>query len=151
MVTIEDIRAAAERIRPYVHRTPVITSRAIDQMFGAQIFFKCENLQKVGAFKARGACNAVFQLDHATAARGVVTHSSGNHAQALAYAAGLRGIPCTIVMPTTAPAVKRRAVEEYSASIVSCEPTVEARLSTMNALIEQTGAHAIPPYDDDPG
>jgi threonine dehydratase len=149
MVTIEDIRAAAERIRPYVHRTPVITSRAIDQMFGAQIFFKCENLQKVGAFKARGACNAVFQLDHATAARGVVTHSSGNHAQALAYAAGLRGIPCTIVMPTTAPAVKRRAVEEYGASIVSCEPTVEARLSTMNALIEQTGAHAIPPYDDE--
>ena len=148
MVTIEDIRAAAERIRPYVHRTPVITSRAIDAMIGAQLFFKCENLQKIGAFKARGACNAVLQLDDATARRGVITHSSGNHAQALAYAAGLRGIPCTIVMPSTAPAVKRRAVEEYGATIVTCEPTLESRLSTMHALVEASGAHIVPPYDD---
>ena len=148
MVTIEDIRAAAERIRPYVHRTPVITSRAIDAMIGAQLFFKCENLQKIGAFKARGACNAVLQLDDVTARRGVITHSSGNHAQALAYAAGLRGIPCTIVMPSTAPAVKRRAVEEYGATIVTCEPTLESRLSTMHALVEASGAHIVPPYDD---
>lgn len=148
MVTIEDIRAAAERIQPYVHRTPVMTSRAIDTMLGAQLFFKCENLQKVGAFKARGACNAVMQLDTITAQRGVVTHSSGNHAQALAYAAGLRGIPCTIVMPSTAPAVKRRAVEDYGATIVTCAPTLEARLSTMQQCVEQTGAHVIPPYDD---
>lgn len=148
MVTIEDIRAAAERIRPYVHRTPVMTSRAIDAMIGAQLFFKCENLQKIGAFKARGACNAVLQLDEATARRGVITHSSGNHAQALAYAAGLRGIPCTIVMPSTAPAVKRRAVEDYGATIVTCEPTLESRLSTMHALVEASGAHIVPPYDD---
>ena len=148
MISIEDIRAAAERIRPYVHRTPVITSRAIDAMVGAKVYFKCENLQKVGAFKARGACNAVLQLDEATAQRGVITHSSGNHAQALAYAAGLRGIPCTIVMPSSAPEVKRRAVEEYGATIVTCEPTLASRLATLNDLVHSTGAHVVPPYDD---
>ncbi len=148
MVTIDDIRAAAERIRSVVHRTPVITSRAIDAMLDAQVYFKCENLQKVGAFKARGACNAVLLLDDATAKRGVITHSSGNHAQALAYAARLRQIPCTIVMPSTAPGVKRRAVEEYGATIVTCEPTLESRLSTMQGLVERTGAHVVPPYDD---
>lgn len=148
MVTIDDIRAAAERIRSVVHRTPVITSRAIDAMLDAQVFFKCENLQKVGAFKARGACNAVLLLDDVTAKRGVITHSSGNHAQALAYAARLRRIPCTIVMPSTAPGVKRRAVEEYGATIVTCEPTLESRLSTMQGIVERTGAHVVPPYDD---
>ncbi len=149
MVTIDDIRSAAARIGPYIHRTPVLTSRALDAMFDAELFFKCENLQKVGAFKARGACNAVLQLDDATAARGVITHSSGNHAQALAYAARLRGIRCTIVMPNNAPMVKREAVAEYGAEIVLCEPTLESRISTMETIVQRTGAHVVPPYNDE--
>ena len=149
MISIGDIRDAAERIAPYVHRTPVMTSRALDAMFGAEIYFKCENLQKVGAFKARGAVNAVMQLDVHQARAGVVTHSSGNHAQALAYAAGLRGLPCTIVMPHTAPSVKIEAVRGYGATIVFCEPTLESRLHTMEEISRRTGAHVIPPSDDD--
>jgi len=108
--TINDILEAAKRIHPYVHRTPVLTSESLNEVVGAQVFLKCENLQKVGAFKFRGACNAVFSLSEETAARGVCTHSSGNHAQALALAARLRGIPAFIVMPDKAPAVKRAAV-----------------------------------------
>ncbi|MFN5378615.1 MAG: pyridoxal-phosphate dependent enzyme, partial [Ignavibacteria bacterium] len=149
MVTLEDIRLAHERIRPFVHNTPVLTSQAINQMVDANVYFKCENLQKVGAFKARGAVNAVLQLDSATAARGVVTHSSGNHAQALAYAAKLRGIPCTIVMPSNAPSVKQDAVRDYGASIVLCEPTLRSRLDTMEAIVASTGAHPVPPYNDE--
>ncbi len=149
MVTINDIRDAAERIRPYVHRTPVLTSRALDDMLGASLFFKCENLQKVGAFKARGACNAVFMLSDDVAARGVVTHSSGNHAQALAYAARLRGIPCTIVMPENAPLVKRAAVADYGADIVLCAPTLDARLASLEDVVRRTGAHVVPPYNDE--
>jgi threonine dehydratase len=149
MVTINDIRDAAERIRPYVHRTPVLTSHALNTMFDAELYFKCENLQKVGAFKARGACNAVFMLSDAVAARGVVTHSSGNHAQALAYAARLRGIPCTIVMPENAPMVKRAAVADYGARIVLCAPTLDARLAAMDEIVLQTGAHVVPPYNDE--
>lgn len=126
-----------------------MTSRALDRMFGAELFFKCENLQKVGAFKARGAVNAVMLLDDDTARRGVITHSSGNHAQALAYAASLRGIPCTIVMPRTAPVVKIEAVQGYGADIVFCEPNLESRLETMSAIVTTTGAHVIPPYNDD--
>src|SRR5271157_5963101 len=117
-VGIEDIRRAAARITPHVHRTPVITSATVDSLTGAAVFFKCENFQKVGAFKFRGAANAVFSLDGASARRGVATHSSGNHAQALALAARLRGIAATIVMPKDAPKVKVEAVRGYGARIV---------------------------------
>ncbi|MBU3698801.1 MAG: pyridoxal-phosphate dependent enzyme [Candidatus Kapabacteria bacterium] len=149
MIDIGDIQQAAQRIAPYVHRTPVMTSRALNEMFGAELFFKCENLQKVGAFKARGAVNAVMQLDEQQLRAGVITHSSGNHAQALAYAAGLRGLSCTIVMPHTAPAVKVAAVRGYGAEITFCEPTQESRIRTMEEIAQRTGAHIIPPYDDD--
>lgn len=149
MITYRHIEDASDRIAPFIHRTPVMTSRALDRMFGAELFFKCENLQKVGAFKARGAVNAVMLLDDDTARRGVITHSSGNHAQALAYAASLRGIPCTIVMPRTAPVVKIEAVQGYGADIVFCEPNLESRLETMSAIVATTGAHVIPPYNDD--
>lgn len=149
MVTLDDIRAAHQRIHPYVHQTPVLTSQAINRMVGAQLHFKCENLQKIGAFKARGALNAVLQLADTVARRGVVTHSSGNHAQALAYAAGLRGIPCTIVMPRNAPSVKQQAVKEYGAEVVLCEPTMASRLETMDQIVQSTGAHPVPPYNDE--
>ena len=121
------IRAAHERIRAHIHRTPVLTSSRLDEASGASLFFKCENFQKVGAFKARGATNAVFALDGATARRGVATHSSGNHGAALARAAKLRGIPAHIVMPSNSAKVKVRAVESYGARIVFCEPTEAAR------------------------
>jgi threonine dehydratase len=147
--TIADIRAAAERIAPHVHRTPVATCAAIDAIAGAALHFKCEHLQKVGAFKARGATNAVFLLDEQTAAaRGVCTHSSGNHAAALARAAAIRGIPAHIVMPSTAPPVKRAAVAGYGALITECEPTLEARESALAGVQERTGAIFVHPYDD---
>lgn len=144
----DDIRAAAERIRPFVHRTPVLTSTTLDGMCGASLFFKCENLQKGGAFKIRGATNAVLSLPDARAARGVATHSSGNHAAALALAAQRRGIPAFVVMPRTAPAVKRAAVEGYGAEVVTCEPTLAARESALAELVERTGATFVPPYND---
>ncbi len=149
MVTVTDIQAAADRIRPYVHRTPVITSAQLNDLIGAEIYFKCENLQKVGAFKARGACNAVLQLTDAEAARGVATHSSGNHAQALAYAAKLRGIPCTIVMPENSPQVKIDATRGYGAEVVFCENTLSARERTLAEVVSRTGATVIHPYDND--
>lgn len=145
---LDTIRRAHERIKPHIHRTPVLTSRALDAMSGASLFFKCDNLQKAGAFKARGACNAVFSLNEDEAARGVVTHSSGNHAAALAWAASLRGIPAFIVMPSNAPAVKRAAVEGYGGEITECEPTLEARETTAARVIEETGAELIHPYND---
>jgi len=132
-----------------VHRTPVLTCATLDLMAGASLFFKCENFQKVGAFKMRGAANAVFSLTDQEAARGVATHSSGNHAQALALAARLRGIPAHIVMPSTAPAVKRAAVAGYGAEIITCEPTLEARESTLADVVARTGAAFIHPYDND--
>lgn len=146
--TIDDIRAAAERIAPYVHRTPVATCASIDAIAGASLFFKCENLQKVGAFKARGATNAVFSLDDQHAGRGVCTHSSGNHAAALARAAGLRGVPAYIVIPSSAPQVKKDAVAGYGAVITECEPTLEARETTLAAVQAETGATFIHPFDD---
>ena len=146
--TIDDVRAAMARIAPHVHRTPVVTCGAIDRAAGCEVFLKCENFQKVGAFKARGACNAVLSLDEAVAGRGVVTHSSGNHAQALAWAASLRGIPAHIVMPTNAPPIKRRAVEGYGGTIYECEPTVKDREHTAARVANETGATLIPPYDD---
>jgi len=146
MPTLTDIRAAAIRIAPYVHRTPVVTCRTLDGRVNARIFFKCENLQKVGAFKARGATNAVLSLDDETAARGVATHSSGNHAAALAYAASIRDIPCTVVMPDAAPDIKVEAVRGYGATIVFCKQS--EREATCERVITETGATLIPPFDD---
>jgi threonine dehydratase len=142
--TLEDIRQAARRIRAHVHRTPLATSSTLDREFGARVWFKCENLQKVGAFKARGACNAVMALTAEDAVRGVLTHSSGNHAAALAWAAGLRGIPCTVVMPEVVPRVKREAVEGYGAKIVACAR--EHRQATCDRLAAETGQVVVHPY-----
>ncbi len=146
-VDLPAIREAAVRIAGVVHRTPVMTCATLDQLAGRRLFFKCENLQKVGAFKYRGATNAVLKLTDAQAARGVVTHSSGNHAQALALAARVRGIPAYIVMPRTAPLVKKNAVEGYGGIVTLCEPTLEARESAAAALVAQTGGTLIPPFD----
>ena len=146
--TLIDIQHAAERIRPYAHRTPVFTCHSLDARVGAQVFLKCENLQKVGAFKFRGACNAVFSLSAEQARRGVATHSSGNHAQALALAARLRGIPAYIVMPSNAPAVKQAAVAGYGGVITLCEPTLAAREETLAQVVAQTGAEVVHPYND---
>jgi threonine dehydratase len=145
--TFADIQQAATRIKPYAHRTPVFTCTSLNQLVGAEVFCKCENFQKVGAFKFRGACNAVFALSEAEAQRGVATHSSGNHAAALALAARLRGIPARIVMPKTAPAVKKAAVAGYGGQIVFCEPTLAARETTLAQVVAQTGATFIPPYN----
>jgi len=142
------IEEARERIREHVHQTPVITCQALDELSGHQLFFKCENLQKVGAFKFRGATNAVLSLTEAQAANGVVTHSSGNHAQAVALAARSRGIAAHIVMPSNAPAIKRAAVEGYGARVIPCEPTLAARASTAAKVISETGASFIHPYND---
>jgi threonine dehydratase len=144
----EDILAAAERIEPFIHRTPVITSKSIDQMIGAEIYFKCENLQKAGAFKARGATNAVMSLPADDMKRGVATHSSGNHAAALSMAARNRGIPAFIVMPGNSSKVKIAAVQSYGGRITFCEPTLAAREETLNQVLAQTFATEIHPYND---
>ncbi|MDY3556207.1 pyridoxal-phosphate dependent enzyme [Gemmata sp. JC717] len=141
------VRAAAERLKGAAHRTPVMTSATLDRLAGRRLFFKCENLQKVGAFKYRGAANAVRKLSDADAAKGVVTHSSGNHAQALALAARERGVPAYIVMPKTAPAVKRAAVEGYGGQVTLCEPNLADRERAANELVARTGAALIPPFD----
>src|SRR5437588_9016087 len=146
-ITLNDVQAAAERIAGIAHRTPIITCATLDRLAGRRLFFKCEQFQKVGAFKFRGACNAVLKLASAAAARGVVTHSSGNHAQALALAAQLREIPAHIVMPSNAPAVKRRAVEDYGGHVLLCEPNLTARETTAAAVQAQTGATLIHPYN----
>ena len=146
--TFDDVLAARERIAPHVHKTPVMTSSYLNDLSGAEIFFKCENLQKVGAFKARGACNAVFGLSEADAARGVATHSSGNHAGALSYAAARRGIEATVVMPRTAPETKKAAVRSYGGKILECEPTQAAREAMLDEVIAETGADMVHPYDD---
>ena len=140
---------AHERIRPRIHRTPVLTSHSLDAKTGARIFFKCENLQKTGSFKIRGASNAIFSLSDDQARRGVVTHSSGNHAAAVACAAAWRGIPAWIVMPKNAPAVKCRAVESYGGKITFCEPNVTSRSETAARIQAQSGAVMVHPYDDD--
>ena len=148
-VTINDIRQAAQRIKPYIHHTPVMTNESLNQRVGAQVFMKCENLQKVGAFKFRGASNAVWSLTDKEASSGVVTHSSGNHAQALALAAKIRGIPAYIVMPSNAPQVKKNAVAGYGGQITFCEPTLAARESTMESIRQRTGATVVHPYDNE--
>lgn len=143
------IRNAHDRIRPHIHRTPVLTSSRLDAASGASLFFKCENFQKVGAFKARGATNAVFALDDETARRGVATHSSGNHAAALSRAAKLRGIAAHIVMPSNSPKVKVRAVEGYGGRIVFCEPNQRAREEACARVIAETGATLIHPFENE--
>ncbi|HEV3254319.1 MAG TPA: pyridoxal-phosphate dependent enzyme [Candidatus Acidoferrales bacterium] len=143
------IREAHRRIAPHVHRTPVLTSASLDERAGARLFFKCENLQRTGSFKMRGATNAVFSLSDAEAARGVLTHSSGNHAAAIALAARRRGIPAWIVMPSNAPRTKRRAVEDYGGRVSECEPNLASREAVAAALQKKTGARMIHPYNDD--
>ena len=142
-----DIENAHDRIRPFVHRTPVLTSQSINRIVDAELFFKCENLQKVGAFKFRGACNSVLALSDEEAKKGVCTHSSGNHAAALALAARMRGIPAYIVMPENAPEIKKKAVAGYGAQITFCEPTLPARESTLKKVAAETGATEIHPYN----
>ena len=148
-LNLETIRAAQQRIRPYIHRTPVLTNSWLNDACGASLFFKCENFQKVGAFKARGATNAVFALDDETARRGVATHSSGNHGAAVARAAKLRGIPAHIVMPSNSAKVKIRAVEGYSAQVVFCEPTEESREIKCEEMIKKTGAMLIHSFENE--
>jgi len=146
--SLDDIRVAARRIAPFIHRTPVMTCASLDALAGAKLYFKCENLQKTGSFKIRGATNAILQLSAAEAARGVVTLSSGNHAAAVARAAAARGIAAHIVMPKNAPAVKCRAVEGYGGVITFCEPTFEAREAASRRLVEETGGVLVHPYND---
>jgi threonine dehydratase len=143
------IRTAHDRIRPHIHRTPVLTSARLDAASGASLFFKCENFQKVGAFKARGATNAVFALDEETAKRGVATHSSGNHAAALSRAAKLRGIAAHIVMPSNSSKVKVRAVQGYGGRIVFCEPNQRAREEACARVLAETGATLIHPFENE--
>jgi threonine dehydratase len=142
------MRAARERIRPHVHVTPVLTSSFFDELTRAELFFKCENFQKAAAFKVRGACNAVFGLSDAEATKGVATHSSGNHALSLSYAAGRRGIPCHVVMPRTAPQAKKDAVIGYGGSITECEPSTSSREATFEKVQAETGADFVHPYND---
>ena len=146
---LDTIRSADGRIRPYIHRTPVLTSSRLNEASEASLFFKCENFQKIGAFKARGATNAVFSLDDATAQRGVATHSSGNHGAAVARAAKLRGIPAHIVMPSNSAKVKVRAVESYGAHTVFCEPTEEAREAACAEVIKKTSATLIHSFENE--
>jgi threonine dehydratase/serine racemase len=141
------VLAAAARLKGLAHRTPVMTCATLDRLAGRQLFFKCENFQKAGAFKFRGACNAVLNLDDRAAARGVVTHSSGNHAGALALAARMRGIPAYVVMPKNASPVKKRAVIEYGGQVIECEPTQTGRETTAADVVARTGGTLIPPYD----
>lgn len=147
-IGLEHIQEAARRIAPWAHRTPVLSSRTLDERCGGAIFLKCENFQRVGAFKFRGAMNAVLQLTDDERARGVVTHSSGNHAQALALAGKLAEVSVCVVMPRTAPAIKRAATEGYGARVVSCEPTLVDRESTVLRLQQEHGYTLVHPYDD---
>ncbi|MEM7635461.1 MAG: beta-hydroxyaspartate dehydratase BhcB [Pseudomonadota bacterium] len=146
--TYEDVIAAHARIEPHIHRTPVLTSTYFNELTGAQLFFKCENFQKAGAFKVRGASNAVFGLDEETAKKGVATHSSGNHALSLSYAAGRRGIPVTVVMPRTAPEAKKAAVRGYGGKVVECEPSTSSREAVFAEVVAQSGAEFVHPYND---
>ncbi len=145
---LKDIEAARARIAAHVHETPVIRSHLLDELTGSSVHFKCEHLQRTGAFKARGAFNAVLGLDEATAARGVATHSSGNHGAALALAAQSRGIPAHVVMPVNTSAAKRAAVAAYGGIVIDCAPTLAARETTLAEVLEQTGAHPVHPYHD---
>jgi len=146
--TYDDVVAAHDRIRPHIHRTPVLTSSYFNDLVGAELFFKCENFQKAGAFKVRGASNAVFGLSEEMADKGVATHSSGNHALSLSYAAGRRGIPCHVVMPRTAPEAKKAAVRGYGGIITECEPSTTSREAVFAEVQAATGAEFVHPYND---
>ena len=146
--TFQDVIDAHERIAPHIHRTPVLTSSYLNELAGCEMFFKCENFQKAGAFKVRGASNAVFGLSEAEAKNGVCTHSSGNHALSLSYAAGRRGIPCNVVMPRTAPEAKKAAVRGYGGIITECEPSTSSREEVFAQVQAQTGGDFIHPYND---
>ena len=146
--TFEDMLDAHERIAPHIHRTPVLTSSFMNELTGAELFFKCENFQKTGAFKVRGASNAVFGLSDEDAKSGVCTHSSGNHALSLSYAAGRRGIPCNVVMPRTAPQAKKDAVRGYGGTITECEPSTSSREAVFADVQAKTGGNFVHPYND---
>jgi threonine dehydratase len=146
--SLNDIQAAHKSIKPFIHRTPVLTSQLLNRIFGCEMFFKCENFQKVGAFKFRGATNAVLSLTEDQKKHGVVTHSSGNHAAALALAAGMNGIKAFIIMPENAPTVKKDAVSGYGAEVTFCKPTLQAREATCRAIMEMKGATLVHPYDN---
>jgi threonine dehydratase len=148
-LTVQDIQQAQARIEPHIHRTPILQSQALNKIIGCELFFKTENFQKIGAFKARGGCNAVFSMDEASLQKGVITHSSGNHGAALAWAASLKGAPCIVVMPDNAPAVKKAAVAGYGATIQLCEPTMAAREGAVAKLTEEHGYTLVHPYDAD--
>lgn len=146
--TYDDMLAAHERIKPHIRRTPIRISDYLNEVTGAEMFFKCENFQEAGAFKVRGASNAVFSLNDAQAARGVCTHSSGNHALSLSYAAGRRGIPCNVVMPHTAPAAKKDAVRRYGGTITECEPSTTSREAVFAEVQAASGGEFVHPYND---
>ncbi len=146
--TLDDMKTARTRVTPYIHRTPVLTSEFLNELTGAELFFKCENFQKAGAFKVRGACNAVFGLADDMLEKGVATHSSGNHALSLSYAAGRRGIPCHVVMPRTAPQAKKDAVRGYGGIITECEPSTSSREEVFAKVEAETGAEFVHPYND---
>lgn len=148
-VEIEDVIAAQARISAYIHKTPVMQSERLDELAGCSLFFKCENLQKAGAFKSRGAVNAVFSLSTKQAKQGVATHSSGNHGAALARAAQLRGISAYIVVPNDIKQVKKAAIASYGGEIIECDATLAARAETLERVVLETGAHFVHPYDDD--
>lgn len=148
MISRQDIEQAHERIKPYVHRTPVLTSESINEIAGCSVYFKCENLQKVGAFKARGAMNAALQIPAAQRSKGIATHSSGNHAQAIARAGKILGIPAYIVMPSNAPQIKKAGVKGYGGQIFECEPNLKSRETTLAAVIQKTGATEIHPFNN---
>ena len=147
-MTQENLIACHNRITPFIHKTPVLGSRLINNLVGAQLFFKCENFQKTGAYKMRGATNAIMQLTDEQKAKGVVTHSSGNFAQALSFAAQSLGVKATIIMPSNAPSVKKDAVKEYNGHIISCDPTIEAREAAANQVVLNSGATFIHPSND---
>ncbi len=147
-LTIDHVKEAHARIKPYIHETPILTSEYFNKLTGAELFFKCENFQKAGAFKVRGASNAVFGLSDEMAEKGVATHSSGNHALSLSYAAGRRGIPCHVVMPRTAPDAKKAAVRGYGGIITECEPSTTSREAVFAEVQAKTGAEFVHPYND---
>jgi len=148
-VNWQAIQAAHARIAPRIHRAPVLISASLDAMIGARVFFKCENLQKTGSFKIRGASNAIFSLSEEEVSHGIVTQSSGNHGAAVACAAAWRGVPAWVVMPKNASAVKRQAIESYGATVISCEPTMTSRNESCNRILAETHAVLVHPYDDD--
>lgn len=144
----ETIETSHDRIKKFIHKTPILTSKSINEIFGAELFFKCENFQKAGAFKFRGAINSVLLLNEEEKKNGVATHSSGNHAAALSLAAKMNNIPAYIVMPKTAPSIKKKAVESYGGKITFCEPTLESRETTLNKLIKNNNSEVIHPFND---